>query len=127
MTSSARKPSIQADDSGGRASLVRTRPPLIEALRQRREELGLSGEAVADRIGVADYLVRWWECGHRVPSTFMAEAWAEALGLRLVLLLVEAPPGGSFATAPGRRGGQKRAAADRPGESPYFCPPWGTR
>lgn len=105
--------------------MARTRPPLIEALRARRQVLGISQEDLADRIGVDACLVRWWENSHRAPSAFMAQAWAQALGCRLVLLLVDAPPPGGVEPMPRTAGGGQKPARARPlDQGAYFCPPW---
>jgi transcriptional regulator with XRE-family HTH domain len=57
----------------------------IRALRRRREELGLSGEEVARRIGCTDALVYKWEVGMRRPSPPMLWDWAEVLGGEVAL------------------------------------------
>lgn len=117
-----------ADVGGVDTSLVRTRAPLIAALRQRRMDLGISQDALAMSIGCSIYLVRWWELGLRVPSTFMAQCWAEALGCRLVLLLVDGdPPGGVSSEAQARGGGQKRRSRATLDPGGYFSPSWADR
>tara|TARA_A100000171_G_C2133907_1_gene148630 strand:- start:1973 stop:2149 length:177 start_codon:yes stop_codon:yes gene_type:complete len=48
-------------------------------LRSKREQLQLSQEALADRIGCADSLVGKWERYERLPSGFMLLDWIESL------------------------------------------------
>lgn len=119
MRGSAVQASIQANSGGGRTSLTRTGCPFVAALRARRQQLGLSQEEVAGRIGVVDYLVRWWEAGHRVPSITTAMAWAQVLDCRLVLLLIDTPPG-LRDPAQDEGGGQKPAASTGPGLARHF-------
>lgn len=123
MASSVRNARSMADQSAAHTSLARTCCPLVAALRARRQVLGLSQYAVADRIGVHHYLVGWWECGRRTPNMFMAMAWAEALDCRLLLLLIDHPPTPLRDRARIEGGGQKPAASRRPDCQPDFCGP----
>ena len=93
-------------------SLART----CEALRARRQQLGMSQEAVAGRIGVDYRLFQRWEYGQRAPSLFLLAAWCQALGCSLVVA-VPSPP--CLADRPpGRRGGSKTAGTSHPGFVP---------
>ncbi|NQU56675.1 MAG: helix-turn-helix transcriptional regulator [Rhodospirillales bacterium] len=61
---------------------------LIDDFVRRRRKLGLSQEAVNDRIGCADGLVGKWECGIRTPTPRSFAEWSRALGVRLELVPV---------------------------------------
>ena len=52
---------------------------LVSSLRRKRNDLSLSQEALADKIGCADSLVGKWERYERLPSGFMLLDWIEAL------------------------------------------------
>ncbi len=72
--------------------------PFIEALRQRRIELGLTQLEVALRIptdapdGHAHQSsVATWEKGRSVPPPNIMAKWAEALGVRVVVGLQAIP------------------------------------
>ena len=53
---------------------------LVEQLRTRREELGLTQLDVAMMIGVSDYMVTKWETLHKMPTSFGLMCWCKALG-----------------------------------------------
>jgi transcriptional regulator with XRE-family HTH domain len=53
-----------------------------EQLVYRRQELGYSQQAIADRIGVSRVYVTHWESGRRVPSTDNLKKWCKALNLK---------------------------------------------
>lgn len=57
--------------------------PIVLALRQRRQQLGLSMGLVADAIGVSMPTVMCWEHGERSPDAHMLDAYARALGTTL--------------------------------------------
>lgn len=59
---------------------------LIAALRQRREELGLSRRALSLRLGYGEETVRHWEDGQNNPSWNSLHCWAESLGMKLRLV-----------------------------------------
>jgi transcriptional regulator with XRE-family HTH domain len=50
-------------------------------LARRRTELGLSGRAVAKRIGVSHVTISHCECGRRLPGAMVLARWAAALDL----------------------------------------------
>jgi hypothetical protein len=52
---------------------------LIKGLVARRRSLGLSQNALDDRIGCADGLISKWECGMRRPSAWNLACWMAAL------------------------------------------------
>lgn len=58
---------------------------LCDALRQRRQALGLTQEEVADRVGLSSNMIARYENQMRQPSGFYLFCWAEALGYRLTL------------------------------------------
>lgn len=62
---------------------------LISQLTERRHKLGLPQTLVDDRIGVAQGLVAKWETGNRKPTAFNLHCWAESLGCRITLEVVE--------------------------------------
>ncbi len=59
---------------------------LRDELARRRRRLGLSQEELDERLGCAERMVSKWECGRHAPTLGALVAWAEALGLRIVLL-----------------------------------------
>jgi HTH-type transcriptional regulator/antitoxin HipB len=73
------------DDAGARTALV-------AALAQRREQLGWSIAAVADRMKVAHGTVAAIERGGTDPRLSLLQMYARAVGLRLTVA-VEADPG----------------------------------
>lgn len=56
---------------------------MVVQLIKRRQELGISQEALAFDIGCAKSLIHKWEQYKRVPSGFMLGCWVEALGLQI--------------------------------------------
>ena len=59
--------------------------PLLEQLKQRRIELGLTQMEVDGKLGVADRLVAKWECGLRIPTMYSFSLWAEGLEMDVIL------------------------------------------
>lgn len=62
---------------------------LISQLTERRHKLGLPQTLVDDRIGVAQGLVAKWETGNRKPTAFNLHCWAESLGCKITLEVIE--------------------------------------
>ena len=56
---------------------------VVSSLRNAREKLNLSQEALADKIGCADSLVGKWERYERLPSGFMFLDWIEAVECKI--------------------------------------------
>ncbi len=61
-------------------------------LRELREAAGLSQKELADRMGVQQTAVSWWERGRREPSFGNAVKLAEALGVNVLAFLEEPAP-----------------------------------
>ncbi len=61
---------------------------LIEQLRDRRYSLGIAQTTLDDRIGVAPGLVAKWETGNRKPTAFNLYCWAQALGCKFELEII---------------------------------------
>ena len=73
-----------AADAYQQASL---RFELAEAVRSRREELGLSQRQLAERAGMTQPGVARFEAGGTTPTIPVLERLARALGLRLTVAL----------------------------------------
>lgn len=58
---------------------------LIEELKRRRQELGLSQAAMDDRLGVSEGCVAKWESYARLPGAFFLMCWVEALDGKLTI------------------------------------------
>ena len=58
-----------------------------KALYNRRKQLGLTQDEVADRVGTSKQMVSMYELGKRTPKVDMANKFAEALGTSLDELL----------------------------------------
>lgn len=58
-----------------------------KALYNRRKQLGLTQDEVADRVGTSKQMVSMYELGKRSPKVGMANRFAEALGTTLDELL----------------------------------------
>jgi len=74
------------------AGVTRPPDPLVQALTDRRAELGISLSEVAYRRGLARYpghLVRV-ESGELSPTLAVLRSWADALGCDLMLVPREA-------------------------------------
>lgn len=75
-------------DLGGRqlgipvdTPINRPRPGgLIAKLRRARMERGIVQSVLAVDIGVQRNRLVAWECGNNVPTLFLLQAWANALG-----------------------------------------------
>jgi transcriptional regulator with XRE-family HTH domain len=52
---------------------------LIDALRERRKDLGISQNDLDEIIGVTRGQVGKWEVGERKPRAFLLACWADAL------------------------------------------------
>mgnify|MGYP006282092865 CR=1 FL=1 len=57
--------------------------PIIDALRLRREELGLSSRALSLRMGYGEETVRHWESGQNYPTVRSLQDWVQSLGMKL--------------------------------------------
>lgn len=66
--------------------------PLAERLREAREQLGLSQQAAAERIGVTSEYVCMVEAGRRVPSLSVLEKMAGLFNKGIGFLLSEEKP-----------------------------------
>jgi HTH-type transcriptional regulator/antitoxin HipB len=66
---------------------ARIRFELGEAVRRRREELGLTQAQLAERAGLKQPAVARFEAGGTMPTIPMLERLAAALGLRLTVQL----------------------------------------
>jgi HTH-type transcriptional regulator / antitoxin HipB len=64
---------------------TRLRFELAEAVRSRREELGLSQRQLAERAGMTQPGVARFEAGGTTPTIPVLERLATALGLRLTI------------------------------------------
>ena len=58
--------------------------PLIRALREQRQALGIPQDELDHMIGCADGLIAKIESGVRNPSLLLLSWWAEALGLEIM-------------------------------------------
>jgi transcriptional regulator with XRE-family HTH domain len=52
-------------------------------LRKKRERLGLNQREVADKIGVSQSALDFWEKGQSIPRFDRAVRWSEVLGYDL--------------------------------------------
>ena len=66
--------------------------PIIEELRMRGRALGLDMGEIGRRCGLAETSLRAWEKGKAAPSPDALERWAQALGFRIALLLMNTAP-----------------------------------
>lgn len=62
---------------------------IAERLRRAREAQGVTQAEVGRRLGVAAGTVAAWESGAVEPSVGTLRRWAEAVGMRLVVELVD--------------------------------------
>ncbi|GAA0926001.1 helix-turn-helix transcriptional regulator [Nonomuraea longicatena] len=69
--------------AGAAYEAARIRCELGEAVRVRREGLGLTQAEVAERTGLKQSAVARFEAGGTMPPIPMLERLAEALGMRL--------------------------------------------
>lgn len=65
---------------------------MSKAIREGRERLGMSQEALAERLGVSRQAVSKWEMGTSVPSPENRRALSEILGTDLQVERETAPP-----------------------------------
>ena len=63
---------------------------MSKAIREGRDRLGMSQEALAERLGVSRQAVSKWESGQSDPSTTNLLALAKLFGVRPEELLQEA-------------------------------------
>ena len=63
-----------------------------KAIREGRDRLGMSQEALAERLGVSRQAVSKWEMGTSVPSPENRRALSEILGTDLQVERETAPP-----------------------------------
>ena len=85
---------------------------LGEAIRRRREELRLSQEYVAERLGVSRQAVSKWETGQSEPTAGNLVQLAEVLEIGLSQLV---DPYGSGREAAAPRGGGRGAEGEEEG------------
>ncbi len=69
--------------AGASYAATRLRFELGEAVRNRREELGLTQTELAERAGLQQPAIARFEAGGTMPTIPMLERLAEALGMRL--------------------------------------------
>ncbi|WP_433499971.1 helix-turn-helix domain-containing protein [Sphaerimonospora sp. CA-214678] len=77
--------------AGAAYEAARIRFELGEAVRRRREELGLTQAELAERAGLKQPAVARFEAGGTMPTIPMLERLAEALELRLSVQLQPLP------------------------------------
>ena len=65
---------------------------MSKAIREGRDRLGMSQEALAERLGVSRQAVSKWEMGTSVPSPENRRALSEILGTDLQVERETAPP-----------------------------------
>lgn len=56
---------------------------LIEGLKRRRMQLGISQAELDHRLGTSEGLVAKWEAYMRLPGSFFLMCWAQALNVKL--------------------------------------------
>lgn len=59
--------------------------PVIEKLKERRKELGLTQDDVCDYAGFPEGRIGHWEAGLATPSISSLIMWAQVLDCRLIL------------------------------------------
>jgi HTH-type transcriptional regulator / antitoxin HipB len=74
---------MSAPGAGDAYEAARLRFELGEAVRHRREELGITQAQLAERAGLQQPAVARFETGGTMPTIPMLERLADALGLRL--------------------------------------------
>jgi HTH-type transcriptional regulator/antitoxin HipB len=74
---------MRAPGAGAAYEATRVRFELGEAVRHRREELGITQEELAERAGLQQPAVARFEAGGTMPTIPMLERLADALLLRL--------------------------------------------
>lgn len=61
----------------------------VALARKTREQLGLTQEQLAERLGVDQGTIAHWELGTRQPRLASLQAWADALGLPVSDLILK--------------------------------------
>jgi len=56
---------------------------LVDLLRARRQQLGISQIELSERLGVTESLVARWETRDKRPTSDNLWCWCHALGVRL--------------------------------------------
>jgi ribosome-binding protein aMBF1 (putative translation factor) len=74
---------MSAPGAGDAYEAARLRFELGEAVRRRREDLGITQAQLAERAGLKQPAVARFETGGTMPTIPMLERLADALGLRL--------------------------------------------
>jgi len=74
---------MSAPGAGGAYEAARIRFELGEAMRHRREELGITQAELAERAGLQQPAIARFETGGTMPTIPMLERLADALFLRL--------------------------------------------
>jgi ribosome-binding protein aMBF1 (putative translation factor) len=74
---------MSAPDAGAAYAAAQIRFELGEAVRHRREELGITQAELAERAGLQQPVVARFEAGGTMPTIPMLERLADALLLRL--------------------------------------------
>jgi transcriptional regulator with XRE-family HTH domain len=69
--------------TGYRTRDVTGQHPVITRLVQARKDAHLSQAALADRLGITQTALSYWESGRREPAFVDVARWAAALGLVL--------------------------------------------
>lgn len=64
---------------------------LVDQLKARRKQLGLTQHSLANRIGITESLIGLYEVFERRPTGFTLAQWAFALGCTLILQPEEPP------------------------------------
>lgn len=54
-----------------------------KSIRKHRRDAGMKQGEFAEKLGVNQCLVSWWECDRTVPSLFFAITIADALNISL--------------------------------------------
>jgi HTH-type transcriptional regulator / antitoxin HipB len=83
----ARSARIDNRDAAAAYEHARLRYELADAIRARREELGLSQRQLAERAGMTQPGVARFEAGGTTPTLPLLERLATALGLTLTVTL----------------------------------------
>lgn len=60
---------------------------LAENLQERRESRGMTQQVLAEKIGVTQMAVSFFESGKKIPSVAVLEKMADALGCSIDWLL----------------------------------------
>jgi transcriptional regulator with XRE-family HTH domain len=60
--------------------------PLITELKKTRKRANIPVAALARRLGYTEAAIRSWEAGRSTPTTDTLTDYADALGMRVVLI-----------------------------------------